>query len=76
MFRTVAGRRRSNRLIESPWVFSWKKKEPVSVDLEDEENRKRSTNLASDKLSQKEAKNNLSRTFATLIGCLPAGSLN
>ncbi|KAL1809459.1 hypothetical protein ACET3Z_026449 [Daucus carota] len=48
-----SGRRRSNRLIESPWVFNWKKKNPVFVDLEDGRS---SVNLALDKLSPKEAR--------------------
>ena len=35
-FLCVAGRRRSSRLIESPWVFNWPKKRPLFVNLEED----------------------------------------
>ena len=40
-----AGRRRSSRLIESPWVFNWPKRQPVFINLVEDENIKSMTKM-------------------------------
>ena len=46
-----AGRRRSSRLIESPWVFNWPKRQPVFINLVEDENIKSMTKMRVEKNS-------------------------